>query len=139
MDKKYEIIPATDEEANFFDEQIIAFNRTKVDQGQPITRKNYVIKNNQKIIAGINTVIYHFCLFVDVLFVDEKYRHQRLGSRLLLKAEQDAKEMGITLIHLDTFDFQAKDFYLKHGFQVFGILEDCPAAGHKRYYMKKKL
>lgn len=139
MDKKYEIIPATEEEAEFIDNQIIAFNKTKVDQGQPITQKNYIIKSDQKIIAGITTVIYHFCLFVDVLFVDEQYRASGLGSRLLLKAEQNVKEMGITLIHLDTFDFQAKDFYLKHGFQVFGILEDCPAAGHKRYYMKKKL
>lgn len=135
----YKVTPANEAEANFLDDQIIAFNRTKVDKGQPITRRNYVIKNDQKIIAGITTVIYHFCLYVDVLFVDEQYRASGLGSKLLLKAEQDAKEMGITLIHLDTFDFQAKDFYIKHGFQVFGVLEDCPAAGHKRYYMKKKL
>jgi hypothetical protein len=64
MDKKYKIIPTTKKEANLLDEQIIAFNRTKVDQGQPIRRKNYVIKNNQIIIAGINTIIYHFCLYI---------------------------------------------------------------------------
>ena len=46
--------------------------------------------------------------------------------------------MKIRLIHLDTFDFQAKDFYLKHGYEVFGVLDDCPK-GHKRYYMKKVL
>ena len=48
------------------------------------------------------------------------------------------KKLGATLAHLDTFDFQAKDFYLKHGYEVFGILDDCPK-GHKRYYMKKVL
>jgi hypothetical protein len=39
-------------------------------------------------------------------------------------------------LHLDTFDFQAKDFYVKHGYEVFGVLEDCPE-GHVRYFMKK--
>ena len=29
-------------------------------------------------------------------------------------------------------------FYLKHGYEIFGILEDCPK-GHKRYYLKKSL
>ncbi|WP_202127900.1 hypothetical protein [Clostridium sp. C2-6-12] len=42
----------------------------------------------------------------------------------------------INLLHLDTFDFQAKDFYLKHGYEVFGVLDDCPME-HKRYYMKR--
>ena len=39
---------------------------------------------------------------------------------------------------LKTFDFQAKEFYLKHGYEVFGVLEDCPA-DHQRYYLKKKI
>jgi ribosomal protein S18 acetylase RimI-like enzyme len=138
MDEKHKIISATDEEANFIDEQIEVFNQLNIKQDRLVARKNYIIKDNQKIIAGINAIIYHFCMYIDVLWVDGQYRASGLGSKLLLKAEQDTKEMEITLIHLDTFDFQAKDFYIKHGFQVFGILEDCPAAGHKRYYMQKK-
>jgi hypothetical protein len=38
--------------------------------------------------------------------------------------------------HLDTFDWQAKEFYEHLGYEVFGILENCPR-GHNRYYMKK--
>lgn len=71
-----------------------------------------------------------------VLFVDEKHRKQGLGHILLEAMEEEAKSLDIKLIHLDTFDFQAKDFYLKHGYEVFGVLDDCPQ-GHKRYYMKK--
>jgi hypothetical protein len=61
-----------------------------------------------------------------------------LGTILLNKVEEKAKQLGATLSHLDTFDFQAKDFYLKHGYEVFGVLDDCPK-DHKRYYMKKVL
>lgn len=50
----------------------------------------------------------------------------------------DAKAMGVKLVHLDTFDFQAKDSYLKHGYKILGVLGDCPK-GHKRYYLKKIL
>ena len=29
-----------------------------------------------------------------------------------------------------------KEFYEKQGYEVFGVLEDCPK-GHCRYYLKK--
>ncbi|MBR2047957.1 MAG: GNAT family N-acetyltransferase [Oscillospiraceae bacterium] len=75
---------------------------------------------------------------VSDLWVEERYRSQGLGSQLLLEIELEAKKKGCTIIQLDTFDWQAKDFYEKKGYSVFGILEDCPM-GHCRYYMKKAL
>ena len=90
-------------------------------------------------IAGINSLMYCWgMLYVDVLVVEENHRGGQLGSLLLSKVEAEAKAIGASLSHLDTFDFQAKDFYLKQGYEIFGVLEDCPP-GHKRYYMKKVL
>lgn len=77
-------------------------------------------------------------MFISVLFVDEPYRGRGLGTWLLKHVEEKAKSTGIRLIHLDTFDFQAKDFYLRQGYEIFGVLEDCPK-GHSRYYLKKLL
>ena len=54
------------------------------------------------------------------------------------KVEDEAKDIGATLSHTDTFDFQAKDFYLKQGYTIFGELADCPP-GHTRFYLKKAL
>ena len=45
--------------------------------------------------------------------------HLLLEWALLNKVESEAKAIGATLAHLDTFDFQAKDFYIKHGYEVF--------------------
>jgi GNAT superfamily N-acetyltransferase len=59
-----------------------------------------------------------------MLFIDEDKRKQGLGSILLQTIEEQARSMKIRLIHLDTFDFQAKDFYLKHGYKIFGVLDD---------------
>lgn len=116
----------------------IALNiKNNQESSQPI---NYNLQDNGVIIGGIHANLYFLksIMHVDHLFVDEKYRGQDFGSLLLEKVEEIAKERGATLSHLDTFDFQAKDFYIKHGYEVFGVLDDCPK-GHKRYYMKKAL
>lgn len=77
-------------------------------------------------------------LYVNILFVKENHRRKNLGSILLQKVEAEAKSIGASLVHLDTFDFQAKGFYIKHGYEIFEILDDCPT-GHQRFYLKKKL
>ena len=57
---------------------------------------------------------------------------------MLAEAEKVAKALGGYLVHLSTFDFQAKAFYLMCGYEIFGVLEDCPR-GHLEYFLKKKL
>lgn len=75
---------------------------------------------------------------VEALWVSAEYRKQGLGSRLLETIEKIAIEKGCNLIHLNTFDFQAREFYLKHGYHVFAAMENCPA-GHCHYYLEKRL
>ena len=75
---------------------------------------------------------------IGALFVDERYRGKGIGSALLKQVEEEARRMGAGVARLDTFEFQALNFYLKHGYEIWGILEDCPK-GHKRYYLKKSL
>lgn len=136
-----EIIPATQEEARFIDDKIAEYNRSQVPVSPERTGglKNYIIKDGETIIAGITSQVYRWgILYIDVLFVDESHRHNGLGSTLLQKVEGDAKAMGAYLAHLETYDFQALDFYLKHGYEVCGVLEDCPK-DHNRYFLKKKL
>lgn len=76
--------------------------------------------------------------FISALWVAEAVRRKGIGRKLLAKAEELAIHHGCDHIHLDTFDFQARDFYEKNGFQIFGSIEDYPI-GHKRYYLVKKL
>ena len=138
----FDIAISNEKETQFVDDKIVAFNRSHAPftQDNDFVSLNFHIKNeNGLVIAGINSLMYCWgMLYIDVLFVDERHRGQQLGSLLLRKVEAEAKSMGASLSHLDTFDWQAKDFYLKQGYEVFGILEGCPE-GHKRYYLKKVL
>lgn len=140
--RNYVIEKSTREEYEVIDNGIVEYNLSKV----PFTQEpsfisiNRVIKGSDgNMVAGINSMLYCWnCLYIDVLWVKEEFRKEGYGSVLLNEVEKIAKEKGCKLIHLDTFDFQAKDFYIKHGYEVFGVLDDCPIE-HKRYYMKKNI
>jgi ribosomal protein S18 acetylase RimI-like enzyme len=72
------------------------------------------------------------------LYVPDLLRGQGFGSRLLRQAEEEASRRGCTGAWLDTFSFQAPDFYRRRGYTVFGAIEDYPP-GHRRYFLRKSL
>ncbi|MBX9703171.1 MAG: GNAT family N-acetyltransferase, partial [Silvanigrellaceae bacterium] len=101
----------------------------------------YVAKNPVGgLVGGITgKLLLGNCLSIDILWVDPKYRDQDYGTKLLQTLEQESKKLTSKLSIVDTFDFQALGFYEKNGYTIFGVLEDCPCAGNKRYYLSKKL
>ncbi|MBD2097095.1 GNAT family N-acetyltransferase [Trichocoleus sp. FACHB-591] len=74
--------------------------------------------------------------YIRVLVVREDLRHQGIGTRLLETAEQVGREQNCVGIHLETLDFQAKEFYGRLGYSVFGVQENYPR-GFNRYFMQK--
>lgn len=77
-------------------------------------------------------------LHVDLLWVDEAHRRRGIGLQLLQAAEREAWRRGARHVFLDTFDFQAREFYERQGFVIFGVQEDYPP-GHSRFYMRRDL
>jgi len=93
---------------------------------------------DQKVVGGVIGVTYYEWLFIQLMWVKEDLRSHGLGHRLLELAEDEGRKRGAKNAFLDTFSFQAPEFYKKYGYEVFGTLPDFPP-GHTRYYMKKKL
>jgi len=77
-------------------------------------------------------------LFIELFHLPEALRGGGLGARLLRRAEEEARARGCTGVWLDTFSFQAPDFYRKQGYQPFGELPDYPE-GHSRLFLFKRL
>jgi GNAT superfamily N-acetyltransferase len=90
------------------------------------------------LVAGAVGTINWNWLHVALLWVSEPCRHTGLGSRLLAEIERVAAERGCTHAHLDTFSYQARPFYERQGYRVFGVLENYPP-GHQRFFMEKTL
>lgn len=77
-------------------------------------------------------------LYISTLWVSEPLRGSGQGTRLMNLIEQEAVKNGCINAYLNTFSFQAPEFYKKLGYEIFGELEDFPA-GHTRIFLKKKL
>ena len=88
--------------------------------------------------GGIYGLINWNWLSVSLLWVDEGTRGSGLGTELLERLESEAVARGCVYSHVDTFSFQAEDFYRRHGYEPFAELADYPP-GHRRIYFRKTL
>jgi ribosomal protein S18 acetylase RimI-like enzyme len=91
-----------------------------------------------RLVGGIMADTYWGWLDIDNLWLDEGYRRQGLGTKLLQTAEKEARRRGCRRAVLSTFSFQARDFYEKLGYQVAGQLDDYPP-GQSFFWMVKEL
>jgi ribosomal protein S18 acetylase RimI-like enzyme len=90
-----------------------------------------------KVQGGLRGQTYWSWCSIDVLTVAAPYRGQRIGSRLLAKAEEIARARDCVGIRLDTVSFQAPDFYRRHGYTEFGRIDGYPP-GHTRFWLMKR-
>ena len=87
------------------------------------------------IVGGISGEFCWNWLEIHYLFVEPEHRKSGYGSALIREAEKMAIEKECDFIKLDTLSFQALDFYLKEGFQIYGTIEN--AGRHTHYFLKK--
>jgi len=86
--------------------------------------------------AGISANCYWDGLEIYDLWVAEELRGTGVGAKLLKSAERYGVDHGAGIAFLKTVD--AKEFYEKHGYVVYGELEDRPI-GTVLFHMKKRL
>jgi GNAT superfamily N-acetyltransferase len=75
-------------------------------------------------------------LFVEFLVVPEALRGRDAGTALMDSAESMAMERGCVGAWLTTFAFQARAFYEKRGYSLFGELEQSPG-DNVRLFLRK--
>ncbi len=76
-------------------------------------------------------------LFVELLAIPEEHRGGKHGTALMEEAETIARANNCVGVWLDTFDFQARGFYEKLGYELFGSIDDHPV-GRKRFFLSKR-
>ncbi len=142
MNFDYKITIPTEEECGYIGSKLLEYNIETIPltQEKPFIFINRSIKDeNGMIIGGILACLALWnTLSIDTLWVKEEFRNNGIAKKLLRAVETEAIEMGCHISYLSTYDFQAKDFYLKNGYELYGILNDCPK-GHKLYHLSKRL
>lgn len=115
-----------------------AFNTLAASDDSHQTLALFLRGENGELLGGLLGDTYWGWLSVAILWLEEKARRHGHGSRLLAAAEAEAVRRGCHHAHLDTMSFQALPFYEKHGYKVWGILDDLPV-GQQRIFLSKKL
>lgn len=88
--------------------------------------------------GGVSGSTYLSSLEIEVLWVQEAYRGQKIASRLLEVIENQAKDAGCQIVHLTTYSFQAPLFYQKQGYVICGEVNGFPD-DIRLYTLKKQL
>ena len=127
------------EEAGYIGEKINEIVPREVDMDE----EEFVLKienENGEIIGGCIAEAYEYHwsrMFLDTLWVDERYRHHGLGSMIIREVERIAREKGCRVVTLGTASYMARPFYEKHGYTVFTTLKK--PSGYISYSLVKYL
>ncbi|MBQ5951607.1 MAG: GNAT family N-acetyltransferase [Lachnospiraceae bacterium] len=115
----------TREDAAYIREKIGEIVPHEVDTDE----EEFVLKienENGEIIGGCIAEAYEYRwsrMFLDTLWVDERYRHHGIGSAIIREVERIAREKGCRVVTLGTASYMARPFYEKHGYTVFTTLK----------------
>ncbi len=121
----YRIEDLTKEEAAYIGEKINEIVPREVDA----ETEKFVLKvenEDGEIIGGCVAEAYEYHwsrMFLDLLWVDERWRHQGIGSKIIREVERIAGEKGCRVVTLGTASYMARPFYEKHGYTVFTALK----------------
>ncbi|MFG2597949.1 GNAT family N-acetyltransferase [Streptomyces sp. NPDC048462] len=107
--------------------------------GRELPLEVWALDERGEVAAGLTGRTWAHWLHVDLLWVDAAHRGLGLGSRLLAEAERVARtDRDCTRSRLETWDFQAPDFYRERGYEVTGRVEDYPP-GITEFTLTKRL
>jgi ribosomal protein S18 acetylase RimI-like enzyme len=134
--KEPALVRCGEKEANYIRNKIIEHNLKYITEYE-----EYVLclkDNCENIIGGIVASKDNERMTINYLWVDDSARGNDYGSKLIKDIEEIAINKECAVVWLNTFGFQAPDFYIKMGYELFGILENC-INGYNQYFFKKIL
>jgi GNAT superfamily N-acetyltransferase len=84
--------------------RLIAFNACAVGKAK---YKSFTVtlRQGKEIVGGLTGSTWMGWLFIDLLWIADKYRGKGYGKALMDKAEAEARKRGAMNVFLNTFDF----------------------------------
>ena len=116
---------------------LVEFNRSHAPPAEAEAMCVGLLGEDGELAGGLYGTIAYDWLAIELLFVPEALRGRSLGAQLLARAEEQARQRRCIGAWLDTFSFQARGFYEKHGYELAGTIPDHPLGGARYFLMKR--
>ena len=128
---------ASDGDVEIVQAGLRAFNVARIgDPGEEPVRI-FLRDDDGRIVGGLLGHIRWRWLYVAKLWIDDAHRGGGRGRELMSAAEALARSRGCLGSYLDTFEYQARPFYEKLGYVLFGTLDGYPP-GYRQYHLVKR-
>jgi GNAT superfamily N-acetyltransferase len=114
-----------------------AFNVGYIGEAGERPTRIFLRDDSGQVVGGLLGEIRWRWLYVAKLWVAEAHRGRGYGADLLAAAERFARGHHCLGAYLDTFEYQARPFYEKLGYELFGTLEGYPP-GYSQYHLAKR-
>ena len=114
-----------------------AFNVARIGPPNEEPVQIFLRDADARVVGGLLGHIRWHWMYVAKLWIDDAHRGAGHGVELMAAAESLARARGCLGIYLDTFEYQARPFYEKLGYALFGTLEGFPP-GYRQYFLAKR-
>ena len=114
-----------------------AFNDLAWPGHQPWQTLGVFLRREGKVVGGLAGELHAGWMFIKYFFLEEALRRHGIGHAVIAAAEARALERGCHSAWVDTFSFQAPEFYRKQGYAEFGRLPYPPVG--ERIFLQKRL
>jgi GNAT superfamily N-acetyltransferase len=114
---------------------LLGYNAEKMGK-QKYKRLAISLREGNSIVGGIVGEVWTTVLFIQLFWIEQKFRGKEFGTRLIKAIEDEARRFGATRSYLDTMSFQAPGFYRACGYEEFGSIEGYPEGVTRHWFMK---
>lgn len=147
----YTLLKSTKREFEFNKNIQVIVSETKIDEYELVFDDNktkthpsnttdvfFVALEDNTFAGGVHGIIEEDSMYISRLSVNPKFRKHGIGFKLMLMAEQRAQSLNLYNMTTGTCSFQAKDFYIKLGYEIVFTKENDPK-GYESYSLEKRL
>ena len=99
---------------------------------------NFTARDGEKVVGILTGHSYYNEVHISDLIVLEEYRNQHIGMRLMQEVENYFKDSEYNLFTVNTFGFQAPEFYKKCGYSVDYVRENENEPKLSKYFLVKR-
>ncbi|MBP2098120.1 GNAT family N-acetyltransferase [Enterococcus rivorum] len=93
----------------------------------------FVAYYQNEIIGGITAKNFLGEMKIELLAIRSDYQKQGVGGALIQKVKESARKEKCHHLLLNTFSYQAPNFYLKNGFEQLAKIDNFPKEGLSKY------
>lgn len=117
---------------------LVAYNKPYFGHKKLIEFACFLRDDENNVCGGVTGEIADDLAFIWLFWVDGKHRGG-VGKQIMEVVEREAKIRGATEIHLDTYSFQAPEFYPKIGFKEVSRMMVSKSRNIEKIFFIKEL